>query len=116
MWIFTRHGFISVVAHREEPNTMLVRARCATHLQAILPGAQVHCTPHADYRFRATVSKEMFLGRLLGELGDIDYDNFKNTIPDSEYHDAAMEVWQVMHKIQPGSNLYKHHLSPYNHY
>ena len=116
MWIFTVHGYVSVVAHRDHPDRLLVRARRAEHLQALFPDAKVHCTPKADYRYRADVAREQFLGRMLGHLATIDYDNFKAAIPDAEYHDAAAEVWQVMHRIQPGVNPYKATLSPYNHY
>lgn len=116
MWIFTTHGYISVVAHRDQPGDLLIRARRAEHLQALFPDTQVHCTPRADYRYRATVPRETFLGRMLGHLATIDYTNFKAAIPDADYHDAATEVWQVMHRIQPGSNPYKTTLNPYNHY
>ena len=116
MWFFTKRGFISVVRHRDQPEMMLVRARASAHIQAIFSDSEIHCTPTADYRFRALVHRDEFLGRMLGEMADIDYDNFKAAIPDAEYHDAATEVWQVMHKIQPGGNPYKHQLSPYNHY
>ena len=116
MWIFTPKGFISAVAHRDRPGHLLVRARRAEHLRALFPDARVQSTPRADYRFRAVVTREQFLGRMLGAMSGIDYDNFKATIPDAEYHDAATEVWQVMHKIQPGSNPFKSSLSPYNDY
>ena len=47
----------------------------------------------------------------------VDYDNFKAAIPDAEYHDACSEVWGAMHKLQPGSNVWKGGaMSPYNRY
>jgi hypothetical protein len=103
MWIFTRNGFISIVEHREDSELLLVRARRHQHLKAILPGYQVHETPHADYRYRVEVEKE-HLSKVLAEaVLNIEYDNFKNSIEDHWYHDACTGVWTVMHRIQPGS-------------
>jgi hypothetical protein len=116
MWIFTTDGFISVVAHRERPEQLLVRARRSEHIRSVFHDVEIECTPHADYRYRSVVPRALFLGRMLGALACIDYDNFKAAIPDADYHDAATEVWGTMHKLQPGSNPWKSVDSPYNHH
>ena len=117
MWLFTTEGFISAVAHRDEPGKVLVRARRSEHLRAIFPEAEVECNPHADYRYRATVTRSHWLAKVLAQAGMIDYTNFKGAIPDADYHDACQAVWAEMHKLQPGSNPYKRGvMNPYNHY
>ncbi len=51
MWLYTTHGLISVVQHRDHKDTMLVRARRESQLRAVLshylPGedADVALTP-----------------------------------------------------------------------
>jgi hypothetical protein len=117
MWLFTTEGFISAVAHRDEPGKLLVRARRGEHLRAIFGDITVECTPEADYRYRAVIPRAQWLAKVLAQAGMIDYDNFKAAIPDAEYHDACTEVWGTLHKLQPGSNPWKRgRMSPYNHY
>lgn len=109
MWIFTTHGFISVVAHRSDPGSLLVRARRAEHLQAIFPGQPVTSAIAADYRYRTVMPRAVFYARLLGEASAITYDNFKDAIPDADYHDAATTVWDVMRELQPGAHTPRTH-------
>jgi hypothetical protein len=117
MWIFTTDGFISAVAHREQPGKVLVRARRSEHLRALFPDVEIECNPHADYRYRTVVERSYWLAKVLAHASMIDYCNFKGAIPDAEYHDACTAVWAEMHKLQPGSNPYKGgRMSPYNHY
>ena len=107
MWVFTKTGFISIVQHREQVDLMIVRARCAVHLQSLFPGTEVLETKNADYRFRAFVHRDVVKNVLTAAIDALDYSNFKDSIADAQYHDAAMRVWEVMHVIQHGSNPYK---------
>lgn len=106
MWVFTSNGFISIVQHRDMPNTMIVRGRVAKHLQALFPGQEVLQTKNSDYRYRAFLPREAVANALFNQALAVDYDNFKNSIPDAEYHDASLAVWGVMNRLQPGS--YEH--------
>lgn len=103
MWIFTSQGFISAVQHRDKPDTLIVRARRAEHLEDIVPGSTVRQDENADYRYRCEVKREGFKLLIADYIDDLDYDNFKNSIADHEYHDACTGVWTVMHRLQPGS-------------
>lgn len=103
MWIFTSDGFISAVQHRDHPQVLIVRARRREHLEAVLPGFSIEQTDNADYRYRTQIEKHSFAHRLAEITLDINYDNFKNSIPDDQYHDACSGVWSVMHRLQPGS-------------
>jgi hypothetical protein len=103
MWIFTPHGFISAVKHRDYDNVLIVRARRREHLEAVLPGRPIEQTDNADYRYRTQVLKGELAAVIAEAIQGIDYDNFKNSIPDNQYHDACSGVWSVMHRLQPGS-------------
>ena len=38
MWLFTQHGMVSVVQHREDPNMLLVRSREPNVLRELFEG------------------------------------------------------------------------------
>lgn len=108
MWIFARKGFVSIVRHKSEPDTFLMRARTAADLEAVLSAASVNArrivSPSADYRFRAFLSREQ-LGRVMESLADsIDYPNFKSAVAADGADDARLNayhtVWHVMQAIQ----------------
>ena len=96
MWVFLNTGSVSVVAHRELADCLLVRARERKHLQAALGTDDgIEETPTADYRFRAVVKREDWALRL-GQLSmEIDYDNFKKSIKDPEFLGVAEKCWAV---------------------
>lgn len=84
MWLYTQHGFYSIVAHRDQPGRFLVRARRQIDLDNLrslagLP-ASIQSTPDADYHFRLTITAAE-LNRVMTVLGNtVDYPNFKNRI------------------------------------
>ena len=98
MWIFQNDSFVSVVAHRDLADSLLVRSRVAGDIERAVPGAETFEDANADYRYRAVVSREAFAAALAGAAVAIDYPNFKGSIPRSEgarsaaYHD----VWGVL--------------------
>ena len=106
MWIFLSDAFISVVAHRDDGNLLLVRARLDGDLErafsriGIAPVVQT--LNHADYRFRTTVDRSTFERLLTAAAREIVYDNFKNQIADDDAlrHDAYFRVWETMHTAQ----------------
>ncbi|MDR9497813.1 MAG: hypothetical protein RI556_01450 [Hydrogenovibrio sp.] len=106
MWIFTRDGFLSAVAHRDQPDHLMVRARERSHLQSMIDFAKsyepivVSNTPSADYHWRCVVSKRTFAAFMAEQIQGIDYDNFKGSLADADYHDACLGVWQTMHDFQ----------------
>ena len=102
MWIFASEGFISIVEDYEQPGNLLCRARSKNHLEAIFPGEAVKVTPVRDYRFRVSVPRAAAVKVVTDLASGIDYNNFKDSIPDDVYHDACSEVWGVMYKYQRG--------------
>lgn len=100
MWIFTSKGMISVVRHREEPQLMMVRARQSDVLKALFHEEKFLITPDADYRYRMEVPQSDVINALEEELENMQYDNFKNSIEDHDYHTACSKVWSVMYRYQ----------------
>jgi hypothetical protein len=41
MWLFTSKGFVSVVQHLDDKDSLMVRARVKSHLQALFPREKV---------------------------------------------------------------------------
>jgi hypothetical protein len=105
MWIFTVHGFLSAVCARRDNGTIdrsrvVVRARCAAHLEAILQDAglggedtRVAYTPRRDYAYRVVLSREDFGDLLATLVSHIDYDNFKDACQRVHPDDAPYQHW-----------------------
>jgi hypothetical protein len=55
MWIFTNLGMISIVADRNNPDHLLVRAREKGTIEALFSVKKVKETKSADYRFRLSI-------------------------------------------------------------
>ena len=98
MWLFTSQGFISVVADKDNPETgnLLVRARDRNHLSDLFPNAEIFCKTPSDYKWRAWVLRDEVSSLLQSQIDNLNYTNFKNSIPDNKYHDACLDVWNVM--------------------
>ena len=77
MWLYLSPGFLSVVAHRTEPEKLLVRARHPDHIHAVFHRTVVQSTV-ADY------------------IKNMTYDNFKGSIEDANYHGVCLDVWRTM--------------------
>ena len=102
MWIFLSDAFLSVVADKDDPSgpRLLVRSRREGDIERVFPEADVTTTPAADYRFRAWLPRERVAAVLMQQVETLAYANFKNTIHDRDYHDAALDVWNVMYTYQ----------------
>ena len=122
MWLFTKHGFFSVVCARQgdgkhgqpiDLTRLMIRARVRGHLDALKERCPDHLGPcdiqtsaATDYAFRMFVDKHVW-SRVLSELAlETDYDNFKSEVArhqgraGSSYEDALHRVWDVMHRLQ----------------
>ena len=120
MWLFTKHGFYSVVCARQgdgrhgqpvDEHRLMVRARLRQHLEAlktrfpaILGDAEILVFPGSDYAFRIFVPKAVWV-TVAAELADeIAYDNFKAEVGRGSagdgYEAALHNVWSVMHRLQ----------------
>lgn len=107
MWLFTTLGFFSVVSHRDDPGTVLIRARVRDDLDALrvhhLPDLEIVENADADYAFRAFVSRDEWEHAAQQLARDIDYPNFKDAVAARQGAARAhgyMEVWEVMRRLQ----------------
>ncbi|MCH8078089.1 MAG: hypothetical protein IIC64_19970 [SAR324 cluster bacterium] len=96
MWIFQNDSFLSIVALRDKPGVLLVRARKAGDIEAVFPQAKSREGEGADYRFRADVPAEEVAEAMAERIRAIDYGNFKDSVKDGPRHDAYFNVWEVM--------------------
>ena len=105
MWIFTKHGFISVVEEHDDPSLLVVRGRVRKDLEqvgeAYFGGAAVIFTPSRDYPYRFFVSKKAFHLAAQKMAMDIDYTNFKSKVHGQPNRDSAYEnVWAALHELE----------------
>lgn len=105
MWVITNTAFVSIVEHRDDPKLLIVRGRFQGDVSRFLrvPGELQpieECTPHADYRYRATVSRELVSQALLREVGKVRYPNFKDSIVAKWRKALALRVWSLFHAAQ----------------
>jgi hypothetical protein len=95
------------VAHRDQPDRLLVRARVRSDLEALAQVVhsrgkiRIYSTPNADYPFRCIVKREAF-GRTIASVAErIQYDNFKNSVAERQGHDRAhvyLGVWDHLRR------------------
>ena len=100
MWIFLNDSFLSIVAHRHEPDMLLVRARREGDIEAVFPGAFVEINDNADYRYRTVIPRPEVASVLADCVQKVNYDNFKNSIRDHDRHDNYFDVWGTMNNFQ----------------
>ena len=101
MWIFTKHGFISIVQHNSMPGHFQVKSRVAAPLDYFWPNHQIEVIEWADYRFRITIPKEEVVPILVRGLQGVSYTSFKNECEvDEDYHYALARTWSIMYNYQ----------------
>lgn len=110
MWIFTKHGFFSVVAVRGLKATVMVRARAREDIDAFakhyVPGPYanvVESAPEADYPYRLVMPRQTFTEAMALATEDIDYSNFKAEVDRRQgraRHDIYTEIWAIMNGLE----------------
>lgn len=100
MWIFSSGAFVSVVADRDNTKNLLVRARVDGHIEHLFPKVKVFQIEGSDYLYRSLVSRKAVAEMVAKQVGSIEYDNFKNSVPDPAYHAACLLVWSDMNRLQ----------------
>lgn len=105
MWLFSEQGFFSIVAHRDRPNYLLVRARVRadlerllTHDKSIASVPTIEHTPVADYPYRVTLARNALAMLVFEQVQTIDYPNFKDRVAEREPERARIyhDVWAVI--------------------
>jgi hypothetical protein len=102
MWIFTNNAFFSIVENREDKKEVLVRSRMKQDLLNAFGDHEIIETSDSDYRFRMFLEREYVANKVNEHINNINYDNFKNSIPykEKERKSYYMRVWQVMYDWQ----------------
>lgn len=108
MWICLNNAFLSIVADRKDPNKLLVRARRKGDIEEVFGAeAKVYTKLGADYAYRANLSRE-FVAIVIGtNVRYIRYDNFKDSVKDDALHNAYMDFWVIMHRLQARMRRFK---------
>lgn len=106
MWVFTEFGFFSIVQHRSDADTLLVRGRSRSDLVAFarrakLPVRSVKRDTAADYEYRIAAPRSVVQGVVADALAGLDYDNFKSRVELTQGVDrerAYLEVWSALRR------------------
>lgn len=100
MWLFTQNGFFSIVAHRDEPEILIVRARVRGDIERYWPREKVFMTPGFDYLYRAFIPKEVVAGTIGKIVLDVDYGSYKGSLADKRRGPWYVSVWSAMCHMQ----------------
>jgi hypothetical protein len=101
MWLCLRSAFLSIVAKGCDRDHLLVRARRPGDIEQVFPDAKVSRSPRGDYLYRAIILRVDIAAALAEQLKNIDYDNFKDSVGDRALHDAYLNTWATMLRLQP---------------
>ena len=104
MWVFTTHGFLSVVEHRQQPDTLIVRARVRSDLNAAreryFPSlTRTEFSDKSDYPYRGQISRKAFAKGMRKVVADITYGNFKNAVEENQGNARSsiyMRIWSAL--------------------
>jgi hypothetical protein len=101
MWLCFNDGFLSVVADKNNPASLLVRARRKQDLLNVC-GKDVEVLKDAgtDYRWRTFVDRKAFSALVAARIDKIDYTNFKNSVKDHDLHGMYMDFWSRHYRYQ----------------
>ena len=105
MWIMMNDSFLSIVAS-DRDDMLLVRARAKGDIEVVFPNAKVEVRSKSDYRFRAILERGDVLKAVAVRINQIDYGNFKSSVPENDRHDAYLRCWSAMMNFQE-SRLYR---------
>lgn len=102
MWLITSDAFVSIVAHRDKPDTLIVRGRFKGDAARFLgvPAAREQETPDADYRFRIVAKREVVERAVVRAVRRVTYPNFKDSIREAWRKALALKVWSIFHAAQ----------------
>lgn len=112
MWLFTTHGFFSIVQHKDNPDYLLVRARVKGDIERYFPGADVQRTDDADYLYRATIPRSQVMDVVMDVVRNIDYTSFKGALKDKSRYAYHMDASAAMRDMQADYMLSEYEEKP----
>ena len=95
MWIYLTEGALSIVAHRDKPDHLLVRSRHPDAIERTFLDVEMYYIQDADYPYRADILRDDVISFLERRLSLLNYDNFKNTVDDYDYSRLLGDVWHT---------------------
>jgi hypothetical protein len=96
MWICTNTGFVSVVQDWDDHSKVWVRARRRQDIEHFFgESCDITYTPDNDYAFRRLIEKTKFGELLKCKAFEVDYGNFKNSVPDGTLRKFYTEIWRL---------------------
>lgn len=100
MWIFMNDAFLSIVQHKDDPDSLLVRARRKEDLLRTFPDRVPYQVPHSDYAWRTAVPRTQVQEMLCARVSAIDYPNFKASVKDKRRAAVYADVWAAAYSLQ----------------
>jgi len=108
MWLCFNDGFLSVVADKDNPTRLLVRARRKQDLlNAVGKETEILETPDGDYRWRTFIGRADFKAIVGRRIDKIDYTNFKNSVKGHDLHELYLDFW-TRHRRYQGQDRPEH--------
>jgi len=94
MWVFTNHGFFSIVKVIDaSPDAFYIRARRKEHLETYFNDKAIITSDGSDYRYRVILTRKELFNFYAALPVDIDYTNFKDSIKDPVLQVFASKIW-----------------------
>lgn len=100
MWVFLTDAFLSIVADRDDPKSLLVRARRSGDIERVFPRAEVRRAEEADYRFGAFLPRGEVQSVICARIGEIRYPSFMDAVEERDRHNSYFRVWDAMYRFQ----------------
>jgi len=100
MWIFTKHAFLSIVQHRDQPDMLMVRARVKGDIEHYFPDAKVIRMDDADYLYRAAIPREAVAAATAKAVEQINYPKFKPAVEDRRREAFYVSIWDTGYMMQ----------------
>tara|TARA_R110002051_G_scaffold266039_1_gene325834 strand:- start:2606 stop:2923 length:318 start_codon:yes stop_codon:yes gene_type:complete len=98
MWIYLTEGALSIVAHRDKPDHLLVRSRHPETIERTFGEDNMYYIHDADYPYRADILRSDVAEFISKRMDVMTYDNFKNTVDDGSYSKLLMEIWKTYYE------------------
>jgi len=99
VYLLSKDGILSIVAHRTKPGMLMVRSVAREDIAQFWPRARIVEMSEADYRFRTTLPREEVAARIAQAVLEIDYEKVKPSVGKDREH-TYLEVWSAMMSLQ----------------
>lgn len=104
MWLHTDNAYVSIVAHTDRSDDLLVRARTRADLTNFgVPDDAIWADAEADYPWRAVMPRTWVGERLTAHATSMQYPNVKDAVKDAvgaERAGTLMQVWAVLRRLE----------------